>query len=230
MPRETLDRQIHYLQEEVLLLGSMVEQAMVQSVDALIRQDVETSKRIYANDHLVNEKRYAIENAILILIATQQPMARDLRLMAAILEVITELERMGDYAKGIAKITMRLSIGRVETPIPLNMRDFSAMSDLAVNMLHRALGAFTTENAQLAHAIPAEDDQVDDFYNRIYRNLVTAMIANPEIIDQASLLMWVSHNIERMADRVTNICERTVFICTGELMEMDVDDEEDNEP
>ncbi len=225
MPRETLDRQIHHLQDEVLLLGSMVEQAMIQSVDALIRRDVETSQHIFANDHLINEKRYAIENAILILIATQQPMARDLRLMAAIMEVITELERMGDYAKGIAKITIRLG----DTPVPLNMRDFTRMADLAVNMLHRALGAFIAENAQAAHDIPADDNEVDALYNQIYHNLVSAMIANPEIIDHANLLMWVAHNIERTADRVTNICERTVFICTGELMEMDADDEEENE-
>ncbi len=225
MPRETLDRQIHHLQDEVLLLGSMVEQAMLEAVDALKRRDLATSRQIFDNDQLINEKRYAIENAILILIATQQPMARDLRLMAAILEVITELERMGDYAKGIAKVTMRLG----DEPLPLNLRDFSTMTDLAVNMLHRALGAFISENAQQAHEIPQEDDQVDDLYNKIYRSMVDAMIANPEVIDRANLMMWVAHNIERLADRVTNICERTVFIATGELMEMDTEDEENTE-
>jgi phosphate transport system protein len=224
MPRETLDRQIHHLQDEVLLLGSMVEQAMLESVDVLKRRDRDAARRIYNADRLVNEKRYAVENAILILIATQQPMARDLRLLAAIMEVITELERMGDYAKGIAKITMRL--GDVE--IPINMRDFSLMVDLATSMLHRGLGAFVSGNAQLAHEIPAEDDEIDRLYNQIYRNIVAVMIANPEIIDHANLLMWVAHNIERMADRVTNICERTVFIVTGELMEMDSEDDEDD--
>lgn len=225
MPRETLDRQIHYLQEEVLLLGSMVEQAMLAAVDALKRRDQQTSKRIYDDDRLINEKRYAIENAILILIATQQPMARDLRMMAAILEVITELERMGDYAKGIAKVCIRLG----ESPVNFSMREFSTMADLAVNMLHRALGAFIAANPQQAYEIPKEDDLVDDLYNKVYRNLVSAMIADPETIDQANLLMWVAHNLERMADRVTNICERTVFIATGELMEMDTDDDEDSE-
>jgi phosphate transport system protein len=225
MPRETLDRQIQHLQDEVLLLGSMVEQAMLEAVDALKRRDLEISKRIFNDDHLINEKRYAIENAILILIATQQPMARDLRKMAAILEVITELERMGDYAKGVAKVCIRLG----DSPLPLNLREFGTMADLAVNMLHRALGAFIEENARQAYEIPNEDDKVDEIYNRIYRNLVSSMIADPEIIDQANLLMWVAHNIERMADRVTNICERTVFITTGELIEFDTDDEEDTE-
>ncbi|NLG98090.1 MAG: phosphate signaling complex protein PhoU [Chloroflexi bacterium] len=227
MPRETLDRQVRHLQDEVLLLGSMVEQAMLQSVDALKNRDLATARRIYNEDPLINEKRYAIENAILILIATQQPMARDLRMLAAILEVITELERMGDYAKGIAKVNMRL--GDFEFDPSLNFAEFSTMADLAVGMLHRALGAFIAENAQLAHEIPAEDDAVDALYNKVYRDLVGAMIANPDIIDQANLLMWVAHNIERMADRVTNICERTVFIATGELMEMDTDDEEETD-
>lgn len=225
MPRETLDRQIHHLQDEVLLLGSMVEQAMLKAVDALTKRDVETARRIYKDDRLINEKRYAIENAILILIATQQPMARDLRLLAAILEVITELERMGDYAKGIAKVTMRLG----DASINFNMREFSRMAELAIDMLHRALGAFITDNAQQAYDIPSEDDAVDELYNKVYRNLVSSMIANPEVIDHANLLMWVAHNIERMADRVTNICERTVFITTGELLEMDTDDEEETE-
>lgn len=225
MPRETLDRQIHHLQDEVLLLGSMVEQAMLEAVDALKRRDLDTARRIFDEDHVINEKRYAIENAILILIATQQPMARDLRLLAAILEVITELERMGDYAKGISKVTLRLADSQIST----SMRDFSQMANLAVDMLHRALSAFVAENAAEAHEIPRDDDAVDELYNTVYRDLVASMIADPSTIDQTNLLMWVAHNIERMADRVTNICERTVFIATGELMEMDPEDEEDTE-
>ena len=222
MPRLTLDREIHKVQEEVLLLGSMVEQAMLNAVDALKRRDAETSRKIERDDELINEKRFAIENRVLILFATQQPMAHDLRLLAAILEVITELERMGDYAKGIAKITMR--IGDDETPIPI--REISTMADLAVGMLHRALGTFVSEDVTQAYSIPEEDDQVDELYNFVYHKLVQSMIANPDSIDHASLVLWVIHNIERMADRVTNICERTVFIATGELIEMDSSEDE----
>jgi phosphate transport system protein len=225
MPRETLDRQLHHLQDEVLLLGSMVEQAVVAAVDALIRRDIQTATKILANDHLINEKRYAIENAILILIATQQPMARDLRQMAAVLDVITELERMGDYAKGISKVVIRLG----DAPVTFQIREFSVMLELAVGMLHRALGAFVSENAQQAYEIPKDDDKVDELYNQIYRSLVDAMIANPEEIDRVNLLMWVAHNLERLADRVTNICERTIFVCTGELMEMDSEDNEESD-
>ncbi|MDY6867300.1 MAG: phosphate signaling complex protein PhoU [Chloroflexota bacterium] len=222
MPRQTLDREIHHLQDEVLLLGSMVEQAILNAIDALKRRDLEAARRVYNDDDLINEKRYAIENRALILFATQQPIAHDLRLLAAMLEVITELERMGDYAKGIAKIN-RL-IGSDDTPIPI--REISRMGDLAVGMLHRALSAFIAEDVDMAYRIPKEDDQVDDLYNQIYHKLVDNMIADPDVIDHANYIMWVVHNIERTADRVTNICERTIFIATGELLEIDASDDE----
>jgi phosphate transport system protein len=225
MPRDTLDRQIHHLQDEILLLGSMVEQAMLNAVDTLKQRDLAAARQIHEDDFLINEKRFAIENAILILIATQQPIARDLRLLAAMLEVITELERMGDYAKGIAKVTIRLANSEIAIP----MREINQMAELAVGMLHRALSAFISENQKQASAIPLEDDQVDELYNTVYRTLVKGMIENPDSIDQANLLMWVAHNLERMADRVTNICERTVFIATGELLELETSDDEDSE-
>jgi phosphate transport system protein len=222
MPRQTLDREIHHLQDEVLLLGSMVEQAMLNAIDTLKQRDKKAARLVYLDDERINEKRYAIENRVLILFATQQPIAHDLRLLAAILEVITELERMGDYAKGIAKITVRISDD--ETPIPI--REITRMGDLAVSMLHRALSAFINEDVNMAYRIPKEDDLVDDLYNQVYHKNVNAMIANPEIIDHSSYIMWVVHNIERMADRVTNICERTIFIATGELLEIDISDDE----
>lgn len=225
MPRQSFDRQIHHLQDEVLLLGSMVEQALLNSVDSLKRRDIPVARRILADDHLINEKRFAIENNILILMATQQPIARDLRLLAAMLEVITELERIGDYAKGIAKVVIRLGDADIRIPIS----DFVRMAELAVGMLHRSLGAFISENAAQAHAIPLEDKEVDDLYNHVYRGLVEDMIAHPEAIDASNLLLWVAHNLERAADRVTNICERTVFIATGELFELDTTDDEELE-
>jgi len=222
MPRQTLDREIHHLQDEVLLLGSMVEQALLNAVDALKQRDLKAARRMYDNDDLINEKRYAIENRVLILFATQQPIAHDLRLLAAIMEVITDLERMGDYAKGIAKICLLIS--QNDSPIP--SREISRMCDLAVGMLHRALSAFISENVNMAYRIPQEDDIVDDLYNEIYRKMVAAMIENPAIIDHANYIMWVVHNIERTADRVTNICERTIFIATGELLEISTSDDE----
>jgi phosphate transport system protein len=225
MTRETLTKQIQQIQDEVLLLGSMVEQATLRSVSTLKNRDALEARQVFNDDHLINEKRFAIENAILILIATQQPMAHDLRLLAAMMEVITELERMGDYAKGIAKITMRLQ----DSPVSIPIRDIEKMAEMAVDMLHRSLSAFISENPNLAYKISSEDDKVDALYNQVYKTIVAGMISDPQLIDHSNLLMWVVHNLERMADRVTNICERTVFIATGELAEMDTSDEEDNE-
>jgi phosphate transport system protein len=223
MPRQTFDRQIHILQDEVLLLSSMVEQALLNSVNILRQRDVPAAQRMIYADQQINEKRFSIENNVLILMATQQPIAHDLRLLAAILEVITELERIGDYAKGIAKVTVRLE----DVDIPIPMREITRMAELAVDMLHRALGFFITEDANAAHALPEEDSQVDDIYHQVYHTLVKNMIANPQTIDHSNLLLWVAHNLERAADRVTNICERTVFLATGELIEMDSEDADD---
>ncbi len=225
MPRESFDRKLSLIQDEILLLGSMVEQAMLNAVEALKRRDVAKSKQIYDDDIHINDRRYAIENAILILLATQQPLAHDLRMLAAMLEVNTELERMGDYAKGIAKVNMKLGDADIQIPI----REIEQMAELAVSMLHRSLSTFIAEDAGKARAIPQEDDLVDALYTDIYHKMVASMISKPEIIDQANLLMWVAHNIERMADRVTNICERTVFIATGEMLEMDLDDDDEPE-
>jgi phosphate transport system protein len=225
MPRDTLTRQIHHLLDEVLLLGSMVEQATLSAVDILRQRDLKAAAILYENDQRINDKRFAIENAILILIATQQPMAHDLRLLAAMLEIITELERMGDYAKGIAKVTLHLKDADINIP----NRDLERMANQSVNMLHRGLSAFVNEDPNEASAIAGEDAVVDDLYIRIYRHLVEAMIANPVTIDQYNQVMWVAHNLERMADRVTNICERTVFIATGDMLEMDTTDDEESD-
>jgi phosphate transport system protein len=223
MPRETFDRQIHQLQDEILLLGSMVEQAVLNVMESLKQRDSTSARRVLREDARINEKRFAIENAIVVTLATQQPMAHDLRNLAAFLEVCTELERMGDYAKGIAKVVIRLG----DYDIPMPMRELDQMAELGISMLHRALGAFIDENASIASQIPLEDDKVDELYNRVYRIIVSAMIANPEIIDHANLLLWVDHNLERLADRVTNICERTVFVATGDLLEFETDDNEE---
>lgn len=221
--RDKLTQQVQKVQDEVLLLGSMVEQSMLKAMEALKNRDRTTARHVYEQDLAINEKRFAIENAVLILFATQQPMARDLRQLAAILEVSTELERMGDYAKGIAKVVARL--GDAEITIP--MAQFNKMVELGISMLHRALSAFIAMDTGLSMKIAAEDSQVDDLYNEVYRLLVQQMISHPETIDHTNLLMWVAHNLERLADRVTNICERTVFISSGELMEVDIDDDDD---
>ena len=221
-PRETLDRQINHLFDEVLEMGNMVAEAIIESVESLKQRDIESARRIYYGDQLINEKRYEIENHCLTTIATQQPMATDLRIMAAIMEIITELERIGDYAKGIARINMLMS----DQPLVKPLIDIPRMADIGLQMLKRALDAFVNQDADAARKIPKDDDIIDALYNQVYRELLTYMIADPSKIDRSNYLIWVAHNLERMSDRVTNICERIVFVVTGDILELDVSDDE----
>ncbi|MEZ0394891.1 MAG: phosphate signaling complex protein PhoU [Anaerolineales bacterium] len=214
--RKSFESDIQHLKDELLLLGSMVEQATLESVEALKKRDIEASRRIYDMDLKINAKRYAIEEQVMILIATQQPMAHDLRLLASILEVAGELERMGDYAKGIATINIRMG----DQPLLKPLVDVPRMAQIGTSMLHRALTAFVNEDAEAARRIPTEDDEVDLLYNQVYRELMTFVLENPQNIERANWLLWVAHNLERLADRVTNICERAIFIVTGEIKEI----------
>ena len=216
MIRKTFENELQQVKDEILVLGSMVEQAVADSMDALKKRDVKASQKIYEQDRKINEKRFAIENQCMILIATQQPMARDLRLLASMLDVASELERMGDYAKGIATINIRMG----DQPLLKPLIDLPRMATIASGMLHRALTAFVTENVEAARAIPVEDDEVDGLYTQIYRELMMFVIQDPKVIERANMLLWAAHNMERMADRVTNICERTVFVATGEIKEL----------
>ena len=217
MPREAFERDLGRLQDEMVALGSLVSKALIESVEGLKQRDYESSQRLIAQDRSVNKQRFEIESDALILIATQQPMATDLRVVAAVLEIAGELERIGDYAKGIAKIN--LMIGNEELIKPLV--DLPRMAQIASSMLHRSLEAFVLRDIELAYAIPGDDDEVDALYLQVYRELLTLMMANPSTIDQATYLIWAAHNLERAADRVTNICERVVFTVTGEMAEMD---------
>jgi phosphate transport system protein len=217
MARETFERELQRLEDDILVLGSMVEKAILSSVDILKRQDMQAAKVLVAGDRVINEKRFAIEADTLALIAMQQPLASDLRSLAAILEIATELERMGDYAKGIAKITMLIG----DKPLIKPLVDVPRMAEKGMSMLHRALDAFVRRDVDLARAIPLEDSEVDALYNQVYRELLTYIISDARNIDQATHLLWVAHNLERAADRVSNICERVVFTVTGEMSEMD---------
>jgi phosphate transport system protein len=220
MPRESLDKELQRLEDEILALGSMVENAIAESVGALKKQDLEESRRLIAYDRRINEKRFAIESEALAVIAMQQPVAVDLRVLAAVLDIADELERIGDYAKGIAKINLRIG----DAPLLKPLIDIPAMAQKARSMLHRALEAFIDRDVDLARALPQEDDEVDHLYNQVYRELMTYILADPSAIEQANYLLWAAHNLERAADRVTNICERVLFTVTGELIEMDVED------
>jgi len=218
MARETFERQLQMILDQVLILGSMVEQAVLDSLDALKRRDQAAARRIYDADLQINEKRYSIESGCITLIATQQPMARDVRFLAAILEIITELERIGDYAKGICKITQIISEEAID---PVLIDELQQMANLGLDMLRRALDAFVAGDAIIAREIPMEDSKVDKLYNQVYHKLMEQMTVDISTIDRANHIMWAAHNLERMSDRVTNICERIVYVATGEMKELD---------
>ena len=222
MPRTAFETDLQQMKDSVLILGSMVEQSILDSVDALKKRDIPAAERILAGDKEINRKRFQIESQLLILIATQQPMAHDLRLLASCMEIISELERMGDYSKGIANINIRMGAAPLLKPLI----DVPRMAQKGADMLHRALTAFVNEDIQAARAIPIEDDEVDALFNQVYRELMTIVIRDPTTIERANWLLWTAHNLERFADRVTNICERTVFVVTGELAEINDTDSE----
>jgi phosphate transport system protein len=222
MPRQTFEAEMQQVKDNVIVLGSMVEQALLDSVEALKKRDIKAAERVFVEDKAINKKRFEIESQLMTLIATQQPMARDLRLLASTLEIVSELERMGDYAKGIANINIRMG----DTPLLKPLIDVPRMANKGVDMLHRALTAFINDDVEAAKALPIEDDEVDALYNQIYRELMTFVIQDPTTIERANWLLWVAHNLERFADRVTNICERTVFIVTGEMSEIKNSDDE----
>jgi len=218
MTREAYHKTLEGLQHELLEMGEMVTRSIKDSVEALKKRDIERSKDIIKNDLIINRKRFDIEERCLLLIATQQPMAGDLRVIAAILSIITDLERMADHAEGIAKINVMMG----GEPLVKPLIDVPRMAEKGISMLERCLKAFIDQDADTARRICGEDDEVDALYNQIYRELVVLMIGNPRIIEGATYLMWVAHNLERIADRVTNIAERIVFMVTGKMEEINV--------
>lgn len=222
MLRKTFENEIQQVKDDVLILGSMVEQAILGSVETLKKRDIKASERIFESDKEINDKRFAIENKLMILIATQQPMAHDLRLLASCMEIISELERMGDYAKGIANINIRMG----DAPLLKPLIDIPRMAQIGVDMLHTALTAFVNEDVETAKSIPVRDDEVDALYNQVYADLMAFVHQDLKTMERANWLLWVAHNLERVADRVTNICERTVFIVTGEMTEIKSTDDE----
>jgi len=213
MTRTYLDREIQRAKDEVLILGSMVEQAMFQSVNALKQHDFDQSKLILEYDRRINEKRFSLEGAVIATMATQQPAAHDLRILVSIFEICTELERMGDYAKGIASINLRSG----GLSMPKILRDIHFMAQKVIDMLHSSLTAFVDEDQYAARKIVSDDNLIDALYEQLYFEMMDYVAEQPEKIEQANYVLCAAHNLERMADRVTNICERTVYIKTGDL-------------
>ena len=215
--RAAFDRQLHALLDGTLLLGSMVEKAIERSIDALTRLDADVARQIIHDDAQINASRYRLEEEAVRLIATQQPMAGDLRLIASVIHISTDLERIGDYAAGIAKIVLMHG----DQPPVKPLIDIPRMAELGRGMLRRSLDALVRRDAAAAREIVAEDDAVDALYDQIYRELLVYMIEDPKLIQRATWLLWAAHNLERIADRATNICERVVYMVTGQIEEIE---------
>lgn len=218
MPRETYGRELQHLHDDVLALASMVDSAVERSIDALRERNVVEARQIIQEDTLIDRKRFDIEERAIRLIATQQPIASDLRSIVAALHIIIELERIGDYAEGICKINLMHG----DQPLLKPLIDIPRMADKARSMLREALDAFVAHDAKRAKQVADDDDEVDALYDQVYRELLTYMIADPSSLERATWLLWVAHNLERIADRVTNICERVVYEVTGRLDDMNV--------
>ncbi|OGO06484.1 MAG: phosphate transport system regulatory protein PhoU [Chloroflexi bacterium RBG_13_57_8] len=214
--RTAFHKKLREIQDDVLAMGSMVSKATLRSIDALKNRDMPLAHQIIADDKKINLKRFDIEEKCVEIIATQQPMASDLRIILAVLNIISEVERIGDYAEGIAKITEM--IGNEPPLKPLI--DIPRMAELTVDMLRRSLDAFVNRDAESAKKISNEDDAIDQLYDQVFRELLTFMAEDPKTITRATRLIWVAHNLERAADRVTNICERVVYVVTGKMEEI----------
>jgi len=215
MLRLDLDRQLGQLQQEVVTLAEIVEKATLRAVDALKRRDLEESHQVIAGDDYIDQKRYEIEDRCIDLIATQQPMARDLRAIIALLHITVELERIGDYAEGIGKISVMMG----EEPPLKPLIDIPRMAEKATQMLRSSMDSLVSRDVVMANQVLQDDDEVDELYDQVYRELLIFMLQDPRTIQRATYLLWTAHDLERIADRATNIAERVIFLVTGKLGE-----------
>ncbi len=215
MLRLDLDRQLGQLQQEVVSLAEIVDKATMRAVDALKRRDLVESQQVVQEDDYIDQKRYEIEDRCIDLIATQQPMARDLRAIIALLHITSELERMGDYAEGIAKISLLMGD---EAPLK-PLIDIPRMADKATLMLRNSIDSLVSRDMVKANQVLQDDDEVDDLYDQVYRELLVFMLQDPQTIQRATYLLWAAHDLERIADRATNIAERVIYLVTGKMVE-----------
>ena len=212
--RANFSRDLSQLQDELLAMGSMVENSIIRAIDALRNRDLQASEEVVKEDDLIDAKRFEIEERCLDLIAAQQPLARDLRQLVAFLHIAVEMERMGDYAEGIGRISMMMG----DQPTLKPLIDIPRMAEMSCSMLRRSLDALVNRDTVSAQKVCDDDDQVDALYDQVYRELLLFMIQDPKTIERATHLLWVAHDLERVADRATNVAERVIFFVTGEMV------------
>ena len=215
MLRIDLDRQLGQLQQEVISLAEIVDKATMRSVEALKQRDLTESQQLVEEDDYIDQKRYEIEDRCVDLIATQQPIAGDLRAIIALLHITVELERIGDYAEGIAKISLLMG----DEPPLKPLIDIPRMAEKATTMLRNSMDSLVSRDTIKANQVLKDDDEVDLLYDQVYRELLVFMLQNPQTIQRATYLLWAAHDLERIADRATNIAERVIFLVTGKMVE-----------
>jgi phosphate transport system protein len=218
MPRQQFHADLTHLQDAVLEMGAMVDRQIERSIQSLVERDTALADAVIRDDEAVNRTRNEIDNHALLLLAQQAPMAGDLRIVISVLSIIIDLERMGDHAKGIGHIVQLM----IDEPLVKPLVDIPEMAVRARAMLGNALDAFVARDVEAAYRVGEADDGVDELQDRVYNDLVQIMIKDPTTVEPCTHLLWVAHNLERIADRTTNIAERVVFTATGELAEMDV--------
>jgi len=215
-PKETFHKQLRETKDDVLAMGSLVEKALARAIEALKKRDLALAHQIMADDARINEKRFNIEGKCIELIATQQPVATDLRTIVAILNIVTELERIGDYAEGISKIVIMIG----DEPPLKPLVDIPRMAEITIEMIHEGLRSFVEADEKMAIRVISTDTAVDNLYDQVFSEILTFMMADPKTINRATRLIWVAHNLERAADRATNICERVIYTVTGKMQEI----------
>ena len=211
MPRTIFEQELTTLQDDLLLMGSMVEKALAKAMDALRNRDMQAAREVVRDDDIIDDKQAEIEDQCIHVIATQTPVAGDLRYLVAVLQIGAELERMADYAEGIGKISLMMG----DEPPLKPLIDIPRMADKTIDMMRRSLDALVERDLVVAHQVCDDDDEVDALYDQVFRELLTYMIEDPKNIKRATYLLWVAHDLERVADRATNIAEQVLFLVTG---------------
>jgi phosphate transport system protein len=214
----TFDKEYATIVEDILKLGALIDQAIARALDSLQRRDQTLAQQIIDEDEQINLLRFKIEEACLTLIATQQPAARDLRGVVASMNIVVDMERMGDHAAGMAKTVIRMG----DEPLLKPLIDIPRMAQTAREMLRMSLDAFIERDPDAAKAVVPIDDEMDHLYRAIFDELVEIMSHKPDGVERATYLLWCAHNLERIGDRVTNIAERVIFMTTGDMRELNV--------
>lgn len=218
MPRTVFEQQLTGLRHDVLDLASRAEQAIRAAMQSLERRDLALAREVVTGDYEINRRRFAIEEHAVNLIAKQQPLATDLRTIIAVIHIVTELERIADHAEGIARISLMLD----EDSLPRPLTRLQEMAELGIGMMHRSITAFIDRDADRAHTVCMEDDELDALYDANYAEALGRMLIEPQLAGVLTYQLWTGHNLERIGDRATNICERVVYLVTGRMEEENI--------